>query len=158
MNTLCNETLRLVVKAVTSDSIPTLHGCSKEFKSLTSDRYISVQSATIRKLHERRCILSKMVDDIERKCQSKITVLQNVFTLASRNLDCWQHTADTNTDHSMSHCYNIGQQRAHYMYDYIEATCGTPDKRRTLDLDDYPDVIDWNHFVMVRDDYVRSLV
>ena len=44
MNTLCNETLRLVVNAVTDGSIPTLRGCSKEFKSLTSDRYIAVQS------------------------------------------------------------------------------------------------------------------
>lgn len=44
MNTLCNETLRLVVNAVTDASIPTLRECSKEFKSLTSDRYISIQS------------------------------------------------------------------------------------------------------------------
>ena len=44
MNTLCNETLRLVVNAVTDGSISTLRECSKEFKSLTSDRYISIQS------------------------------------------------------------------------------------------------------------------
>ena len=51
MNTLCNETLRLVVNAVTDGSIPTLRGCSKEFKSLTSDRYISVQSKQIEEMY-----------------------------------------------------------------------------------------------------------
>ena len=51
MNTLCNETLRIVVNAVTDDSIPTLRACSKEFKSMTCDRYISVQSKQIQEMY-----------------------------------------------------------------------------------------------------------
>jgi hypothetical protein len=52
MNTLCNETLSIVVNTVTDDSIPILRGCNKEFKSLTSDRYISVQSKHLLQITE----------------------------------------------------------------------------------------------------------
>ena len=52
MNTLCNETLSIVVNIVTDDSIPILRGCNKEFKSLTSDRYISVQSKHLLQITE----------------------------------------------------------------------------------------------------------
>ena len=52
MNTLCNETLSIVVNTVTDDFIPILRGCNKEFKSLTSDRYISVQSKHLLQITE----------------------------------------------------------------------------------------------------------
>ena len=75
MNTLCNETLRLVVNAVTDGSIPTLRGCSKEFKSLTSDRYISVQSKELQRVNA--------IKDY------RLRAIMDVFTIARGNCSWW---------------------------------------------------------------------
>lgn len=131
MNTLCNETLRLVVNAVTDASIPTLRGCSKEFKSLTSDRYISVQSKELQKL--------QAITDY------RLKAIIDVFTIARANCSWWLGlpTPDPEVDYEVYEYDQEGRQRALYLCDYIDSKFAFVGNLRTLNRDDYPDYKKW---------------
>ncbi len=131
MNTLCNETLRLVVNAVTDVSIPTLRGCSKEFKSLTSDRYISVQS--------------KELQRIQASKDYRLNAIKDVFTIARANCSWWSGLPEvSDVDHDVYEYEQEGRQRAQYLYDYIDSKFAFVGNLRTLNRDDYPDYKNWS--------------
>jgi len=132
MNTLCNETLRLVVNAVTDGSIPTLRGCSKEFKSLTSDRYISIQSKELQRSQVRY--------------GESLNAIMDVFTIARANCSWWDGLPKTNpdVDHEVYEYEQEGRQRGQYLYDYIDSKFAFVGNLRTLNRDDYPDYKNWS--------------
>ena len=130
MNTLCNETLRLVVNAVTDGSIPTLRGCSKEFKSLTSDRYISVQSKELQRINA--------IKDY------RLRAIMDVFSIARGNCSWWDGLPEpglvgSEVDNDVYEYEQEGRQRAMYLYDYIDSKFAFVGNLRTLNKDDYPD-------------------
>jgi hypothetical protein len=132
MNTLCNEILRTLVNKCCDSSIPTLRVCSKEFKSLTSDRYISIQSKELQSI-----LASK---------DHCLNAIKDVFTIARANCSWWVGlpTPDPEVDYEVYEYDQEGRQRAMYLYDYIDSKFAFVGNLRTLNRDDYPDYKKWS--------------